>query len=85
LLIIFILASKVKNNWFLVLITNQYIFKTDIEMTDETMESSNGINHGGSDESDLDFCTGDDFLSISHSTALISPSEGEFDLIVKVM
>jgi GTPase len=56
---------------------------TDIEMTDEAMESSNGINHGGSDESDLDFCTGDDFLSISHSTALISPSEGEFDLIVK--
>ena len=54
-------------------------------MTDETMESSNGINHRGSDESDLDFCTGDDFLSISHSTALISPSEGEFDLIVKVM
>ena len=54
-------------------------------MTDETMESSNGTNHGGSDESDLDFCTGDDFLSISHSTALISPSEGEFDLIVKVM
>ena len=54
-------------------------------MTDDAMDSSNGINHGVADESDLDFCTGDDFLSISHSTALISPSEGEFDLIVKVM
>merc|ERR1712241_1095964 len=39
--------------------------------------------NGGSGDSNLDFCTGDDFHSISHSTALVSPSGAEFDLIVK--
>ena len=51
----------------------------DVAMT-ETKDMSNGENGDGN----LDFCTGDDFLSISHSTALVSPSGSEFDLVVKV-
>ena len=53
-------------------------------MKDASMEDSNAINIGNSGESNLDFCTGEDFLSISNSTALVSPSGAEFDLIVKV-
>ena len=49
-------------------------------MKDTVMTETNG----GSGDSNLDFCTGDDFHSISHSTALVSPSGAEFDLIVKV-
>ena len=54
-------------------------------MKDTAMTETKQMANGQSGDSNLDFCTGDDFLSISHSTALISPSEGEFDLIVKVM
>ena len=53
-------------------------------MKDASMEDSNTVNIGNSGDSNLDFCTGEDFLSISNSTALVSPSGAEFDLIVKV-
>ena len=51
----------------------------NVAMT-ETKDHSNG----DTGDANLDFCTGDDFLSISHSTALVSPSGSEFDLVVKV-
>merc|ERR1712226_1581756 len=55
----------------------------DIEMKDTAMTETKQMSNGESGDSNLDFCTGDDFLSISHSTALVSPSGAEFDLIVK--
>jgi GTPase len=56
---------------------------TDIEMKDANMGDSKATVNGNSGVSNLDFCTGDDFLSVSHSTAMVSPSGAEFDLIVK--
>ena len=53
-------------------------------MKDANMEDSKATVNGNSGDSNLDFCTGDDFLSVSHATALVSPSGAEFDLIVKV-
>ena len=55
----------------------------DIEMKDIVMESKH-VPNGDNGDSNLDFCTGDDFLPISHATALVSPSGSEFDLVVKV-
>ena len=57
---------------------------TDIEMKDVAMSETKDISNGDTGDGNLDFCTGDDFLSISHSTALVSPSGSEFDLVVKV-
>ena len=56
----------------------------DIEMKEANMEDSKDTVNGNSGDSNLDFCTADDFLSVSHSTALVSPSGAEFDLIEKV-
>ncbi len=54
-------------------------------MQDSPMEPLNtNANAKGDNNADLDFCISDDFSSVSHSTALISPSGAEFDLIVKV-
>ena len=57
----------------------------DIEMKDVAMTETKSIPNGDTGDANLDFCTGDDFLAISHSTALVSPSGSEFDLIVKVL
>ena len=53
-------------------------------MNDATMEEAEPSPNVNDGDSNLDFCTGDDFLTISHSAALVSPSSTEFDLIVKV-
>ena len=53
-------------------------------MNDVLMGASRVTNNGMNCVSNLDFCTGDDFSSISHSSALVSPTGVEFDLIVKV-
>ena len=53
-------------------------------MKDANMDDSKAIDNCNADEASLDFCTGDDFITVSHSTAMVSPSGAEFDLIVKV-
>ena len=53
-------------------------------MNDAAMQEAKPAININDGDSNLDFCTGDDFLSISHSAALVSPSGAEFDLIVKV-
>ena len=53
-------------------------------MNDTAMQEAKPAININDGDSNLDFCTGDDFLSISHSAALVSPSGAEFDLIVKV-
>ena len=53
-------------------------------MKDVAMTGTKDFSNGDTGDGSLDFCTGDDFLSISHSTALVSPSGSEFDLVVKV-
>merc|ERR1719323_2762558 len=56
---------------------------TDVEMKDIAMTETKDHSNGDTGDSNLDFCTGDDFLPISHATALVSPSGSEFDLVVK--
>jgi len=56
---------------------------TDIEMKDVALTETKSVPNGDTGDANLDFCTGDDFLAIAHSTALVSPSGSEFDLIVK--
>ena len=54
-------------------------------MKDSPMEpAKTNANAQSDNNADLDFCISDDFSSVSHSTALISPTGAEFDLVVKV-